>query len=155
MFDVLDRIAEIDGRYATDQELVELEQLSQMTIDRFQLYSKLAQAEERILNELYQRVSASHPQIFQMEGRDVSVQCRHDVRYTFHHAVQSMLLGEAWLQEDLLIWFQTITRSRKIQPRCEVVYSALENLLRSALPPKESQLICPIIRKIKETLIQP
>jgi hypothetical protein len=155
MFDALDRMIQIDGRYASDQELTELEQLSQLTADRFQLYSKLAQAEERILNELFQRVAAIQPQVLIVDGRDVSAHCRSDVQNTLHYAIQSLLLGETWLQEEFLLWFQGIIRSLKLQPVCQIVYSTLESLLRSALPFKESQLICPIISRIRESLTQP
>ncbi|WP_179228585.1 hypothetical protein [Leptolyngbya ohadii] len=155
MLDVFDRIAEIDNRYATDQELQELEQISQELTDRLRLYQKLLQAEEQILAELYKRVLAIDPHLFLLDGRNVASQCQRDVRHTFHQSIQSMLLGETWLQDNLLLWFQSVIRSFKIQPRCELVYSTLETLLQAALPPQESQIICPIIRRVKECLTQP
>jgi hypothetical protein len=155
MLDVFNCIAEIDGRYATEQELQELELVFQELTDRLRLYQKLLQAEDQILTELYKRVLAIDPHLFLLDGRNVSAQCQRDVRYTFHQSVQSMLLGETWLQDNLLLWFQSVIRSFKIQPRCELVYSTLERLLQSSLPPQESQFICPIIRRVKESLTQP
>lgn len=155
MLDVFNRIVDIDDRYATDQELTELEQVSQHMIDRLRLYQKLSQGEEQILGELYKRLSTTHAQIFILNGKDVSAQCQREVQYTLHQAIQSLLLGEDWLQESFLLWMQSIIRSLKLQPVCNVVYSTLEILLQSALSPQESQIFCPIIRQIKDSLTQP
>ncbi|WP_088892958.1 hypothetical protein [Leptolyngbya ohadii] len=155
MLNVLQQIAEIDDRYANDQELTELEQVSQHMVERLRLYQKLSQGEEQILAELYKRLSTTHSQLFILNGKDVSAQCRNEVQYTLHQAIQSLLLGEDWLQESFLLWMQTIIRSLKLQSVCNVVYSTLETLLQSALTPQESQIICPVIQQIKESLTQP
>lgn len=146
---------QIDSRYATDQELAQIEALSTSLTARLALYSKLARAEEQILNELYRRIALSHPNLFMLNNKNVVEQCKHEVRYTFHHAVQALLLGEEWLQEELLLWFQTIIRSLRLQYVCEVVYATLENLLRTTLPIAESQMICPIIQTVRRSLTQP
>ncbi|HEY9700119.1 MAG TPA: hypothetical protein V6D10_22895 [Trichocoleus sp.] len=145
----------IDSRYATDQELTQIEAISTSFAARLALYSKLARAEEQILNELYRRIAISHPNLFILNNKNVVEQCKNEVRYTFHHAIQALLLGEDWLQEDLLLWFQTIIRSLRLQPVCKVIYTTLENLLSTTLPSAESQMICPIIQTVKQSLTQP
>ncbi len=147
--------SQIDGRYATDQELAQIEAISTSLTARLALYSKLARAEEQILNELYRRISISHPNLFILNNKNVTEQCKYEVRYTLHHAVQALLLGEDWLQEDLLLWFQTIIRSLRLQSVCEVIYGTLENLLRTTLPVAESQMICPIIQTVRRSLTLP
>lgn len=160
MLNTLHRIAEIDDRYATNAERIDLEQLARSFDDRLRLYQKLAQAEAQILAALDDRLRLNYPHwyvldLFVLSGGDVSQQGQHDVRYTFRHAIQSMLLGEAWLQEALLLWSQGVTRPLQLQAGCDIVYSTLEHLLEAALSPQDSQIICPIIRRVRESLTLP
>lgn len=145
----------VDSRYATDYELAQIEQFSSSFKTRVNLYHKLAQAEGLILMELYKQLHQSHPTLFIFNNQDVSQKCRYEVQVTFQYAVQSILWGESWLQENFLLWFQTIIRSLKLQPTCEVVYSRLEALLQGTLPPTESAIICPIICTIRKSLTEP
>lgn len=145
---------QMDARYASDEELKLFETLSSCAPSRIALYSKLAQAEEQILAVLYRQLETTHPQVFVINQRDVSLQCKQEVQYTFRQAVYSILLGEEWLMENFLSWMQTIVRSLKLQQPCGVVYQTLERLLQVNLPLAESQIICPIIRTIRESLTQ-
>lgn len=150
-----DKLAnKVGSRYATDEELKVFEQFSSSAASRLALYHKMARAETQILAALYAQIATSHPRLFILNQRDVSEQCKREVQYTFRYAVFSLILGEAWLQENLLAWLQTVIRSLKLQPICDVVYRTLEKLLEANLSPAEGQLICPIIRTVRESLTQ-
>lgn len=116
------------------------------------VYNKLKNAEEQVLTELYRQLNHAYPNLFVFNGKDVSQKCKEEVRYTFRQGVQAILLGDEWLQTNFLLWLQTIIQSLKLQLVCQVIYQTLENLLRASLPEAESQIICPIIHTIKESL---
>lgn len=152
LVDLYELAREADTNYLANEKLTALEDFSRSFTTRMVVYNKLKNAEEQILVELYRQVKSVYPTLLVINGKDVSAQCKEEIRFTFRQAVQAILLGEQWLRTNFLLWFQTIIQSLKLQLVCEVIYQTLENLLRASLPEAEGKIICPIIQTVRESL---
>lgn len=137
---------DIDGRYASDTELLSLMRYRQTFQLRLQTYLKLQELESTIIQQAYLKLRSMDSSFFRYGGADFSSKWRQDTIRVWRYIAVAVLLDDLdTLKERLLLWFQTIVRAFAVQTICEATYRILQELARQYLTPAQAQLVCPIL----------
>jgi Phycobilisome protein len=138
---------EVDGRYATDSELTFMVELVNSYKDRLSAYRKLQAAEGVIMQQVKSRLRAIDPSILMSGKVDISKKCERDMTFVFRYSTLALLMNDPeMLQERVLFWLQTVTRSFKDHRRhCDVTYKVMQEVVKQYLTPTEANLFCPIL----------
>ena len=143
----------IDGRYATDHELKFTQDYLQVVRLRFATYQKLQTLEQEIVNEVYKRMMAKHPNLLKRSQGDLSVKWKKDTLRVLRYSATAMLLNdETWLKEKLLLWFETIMRAFGAEESCYVTYELMQAVVEERLSTEEFNLFQPIL-KLNQTIL--
>lgn len=148
-------VREVDGRYATDAELIFLQNYLQTARLRFSTYQKMQKAEPEIIRQVKQKLKATNPQLLRRGKVDLSPKWQRDTVRVFRHCVHALLVAdEQGLEENFLLWFQSVMRSFKAQKSCDVTYKVMQDVVRQYLTPQEAELFCPILGQARRLLGQ-
>ena len=148
-------VREVDGRYATDTELLFLQNYLHTARLRFSAYQKIQQAEKNIIQQVKKKLLAIDPQLLQRGKVDLSAKWQRDTVRGLRFCVHALLVGdEGGLEENFLLWFQSVMRSFKAQPSCKLTYKVLQDVVRQYLTPQEAELFCPILAQARLLLGQ-
>lgn len=148
-------IREVDGRYATDTELLFLQNYLQTARLRFSAYQKIQKAEKAIIQQAKQKLKATYPQLLRRGKVDFSAKWQRDTIYGLRFCAHALLVAdEEGLQENFLLWFQSVMRSFKAQPSCDMTYKIMQDIARQYLTPQEAELFCPILDQARLLLGQ-
>ena len=138
--------AQADGRYATDSELMFLQNYLKTARLRFALYQKLQQLEPQIIKSVLAQLKLEEPNALTVNGTDLTAKWQRDTVRLLRYAATALLTDDAELFEDkMLRWFQSIMRSFKADRSCEATYRVMQSVLRENLTPAEAALFCPLI----------
>jgi hypothetical protein len=148
-------IRETDGRYATDAELLFLNQYLQTARIRFSAYQKIQAAEAQIIQQVQQKLEAQDPGLFQTSKGDLTGKWQRDTTYGLRYCAHALLINDPeTLQDQFLLWFQTIMRAYKVEPICNLTYSVMQTVVRPYLTPAEADLFCPLLELTRSILGQ-
>ncbi|EKV02010.1 phycobilisome protein [Leptolyngbyaceae cyanobacterium CCMR0082] len=148
-------VREVDGRYATDTELMFLQNYLQTARLRFSAYQKIQKAETAIIQQVKQKLKATDPQLLRRGKVDLSAKWQRDAVIGFRYCAHALLVAdEEGLEERLLLWFQSIIRSFKAQQSCDITYKIMQDVVRQHLTPQEAELFCPILAQARLLLGQ-
>jgi hypothetical protein len=148
-------IREADGRYATDAELLFLNQYLQTARSRFSAYQKIQAAESKIIQQVYQQLQSQDPGLFQTAQGDMTSKWQRDTTYGLRYCTHALLANDPdTLQDQFLLWFQSIMRAYKVESACNVTYSVMQTVVRQHLTPAEADLFCPILELARSILGQ-
>ena len=148
-------IREVDGRYATDTELMFLQTYLQTARLRFSAYQKIQKAEKTIIQQVKQKLTALDPQLLQRGKVDFSVKWQRDTLRGLRVCAHALLVAdEEGLEESFLLWFQSVMRSFKAQPSCNMTYKVMQDVVRLYLTPQEAEIFCPILAQARLLLGQ-
>lgn len=148
-------IREVDGRYATDTELQFLQNYLQTARLRFSAYQKIQKAEKEIIQQVKQKLKASHPQLLRRGKVDFSAKWQRDTVRGLRFCAHALLVAdEEGLKENFLLWFQSVMRSFKAQPSCDMTYKTMQDIVRQYLTPQEAEIFCPILAQARLLLGQ-
>ncbi|MEA5463122.1 phycobilisome protein [Leptothoe sp. PORK10 BA2] len=148
-------VREVDGRYATDTELLFLQNYLQTARLRFSAYQKIQKAEKEIIQQVKQKLKATHPQFLQRGKVDFSAKWQRDTIRGLRFCAHALLVAdEEGLKEHFLLWFQSVMRSFKAQPSCDMTYKIIQDIVRQYLTPQEAELFCPILAQARLLLGQ-
>lgn len=138
---------EVDGRYASDAELAFAIDYVRSYNLRVQTYQKLQELESTIVQQTYVKMRAMDPSIFtSSNGEDITRRCASDMLAGLRAAAMAVLLNDPdALQDQLLLWFQTIVRAIDKVHACNVEYTALQEVIKQNLTPPQANLVCPIL----------
>lgn len=137
---------ETDGRFATDEELLFVHQYARSFGLRLQTYQKLQAAEAIIVQQVYTRLQALDPTLFQGQPDDLSAKWKRDTIRVLRYSAIAMLLNDpTTLQERLLFWFQSIMKAFGAQRSCHLTYTAMQEVVKQYLSPVQASLFCPIL----------
>lgn len=138
---------EIDGRYASDAELIFAIDYVRSFNLRVQTYQKLQAIESTIVQQTYAKMRAVDPTIFTgRKQEDLTRKCNSDLVSVWRATALAVLLNDSdVLQERVLLWLQTIMRALGKEKTCDIVYSALQEIVKEHLTPPQAELICPIL----------
>lgn len=148
-------IREADGRYATDAELLFLNQYLQTARVRFSAYQKIQAAESQIVQRVQQKLQAQDPSLFQTSQGDLTRKWQRDTLYGLRYCAHALLANDPeTLQDQFLLWFQSIMRAYKVERICNLTYSAMQDVSKQYLAPAEADLFCPILELARSILGQ-
>ncbi|MBX2862140.1 MAG: phycobilisome protein [Leptolyngbyaceae cyanobacterium MAG.088] len=148
-------VREVDGRYATDAELMFLQNYLKTARLRFSAYQKIQKAEKDIIQQVKSKIKATEPQLLRHGKVDLSVKWQRDAVRGLRYCAHALLVAdEAGLEEGFLLWFQSIMRSFKAQPSCNITYKVMQDVVRQHLTPQEAELFCPILSQARRLLGQ-
>ncbi|MBT9312918.1 globin family protein [Leptothoe kymatousa] len=148
-------IREVDGRYATDNELLFMQNYLQTARLRFNAYQKIQKSERAIIQQVKQKLKATEPQLLRRGKADISAKWQRDTVRVLRFCAHAMLVAdEEGLEESLLLWFQSIMRAFKAQQSCDITYKTMQDVVRQYLTPQEAELFCPILARARRLLGQ-
>ena len=148
-------VREVDGRYATDAELLFLQTYLQTARLRFSAYQKIQKAEKAIIQQVRQKLIAIDPQLLYRGKVDLSAKWQRDTIRGLRFCAHALLVAdEDGLEENFLLWFQSVMRAFKAQPSCNQTYKVLQDVVRQYLTPQEAELFCPILTQARLLLGQ-
>ncbi|AFZ37116.1 phycobilisome protein [Stanieria cyanosphaera PCC 7437] len=134
---------EVDGRYATDQELQFLEEYLDSVDLRIRTYEKIRDHEAEIIPEVEAKMRAlnQNNQLFVMGDYEIEI-CRRDRKNAICYSCTAMLMDDLdRLREGTLIWFQTIVRAIGWKRYVQNHYPTIQEVIKNYLTPEEAELI--------------
>ncbi|HEY9908303.1 MAG TPA: allophycocyanin [Thermosynechococcaceae cyanobacterium] len=144
---------DVEGRYATDEELQFLQDYSSSYSLRLQTYQRLHELEATIVQQTYDRLRSREPGIFLSGTADVSAKWKRDtIRVLRYSAIALLLNDPETLRERLLYWMQTIMRAFSAQHSCHLTYEVMQAVVKQHLTPPEASLFCPILEVNRQLL---
>ncbi len=145
----------IDGRYASDQELMFFPTYLASVSNRLRAYQKIQAAEQEIIDQVMAKLKAQKPDVFSCGGQDLSAKWQRDTVRVLRYSAMALLLDEPErFKEALLIWFQTIMRAFGAQESCQLTYAAMQEVISQYLNGEELKLFLPILELSRLTLGQ-
>ncbi len=146
----------VDGRYATDTELMFFQSYLPTARLRFGLYQKLQQLETKIVQEVLAQLQTQEPDLLKMGDQDLTAKWQRDTVRTLRYAAVAILIDDPDLyKERMLLWFQTIMRSFRAGHSCNVTYQAMQVIIRKYLSVEEAAIICPLLEMSRAVLGEP
>jgi hypothetical protein len=137
---------EVDGRYATDEELLFLNDYMKSYSLRLQTYQKLQASEAAIVQQVLTKLRSLDQSLLKSGGEDISSKWKRDTIRVLRYSAIAMLLNDSdTLQERLLFWMQTVMRAFGAQKSCDVTYQLMQVAVRQELTPLQASLFCPIL----------
>ncbi|TVQ20916.1 MAG: phycobilisome protein [Leptolyngbya sp. DLM2.Bin15] len=135
-----------DGRYANDLELRFIEDYLQSYQMRINIYKKLQDAEQTIVQQVYNKLKAQDPSLLIHKQQDMTVKWKRDtIRVLRYSAVTVLTDDTATFQERLLLWFQTIMRAFGAQRSCEMTYTVMQEVIQQHFTAEEYSYIAPVL----------
>lgn len=145
---------EADGRYATDAELMFLQNYLKTARLRFSAYQKLQAAETAIVQTLTTKLKAMDPSLLQVGNKDQTQKCQRDAVQFLRYIAQALLIDDPEsLQEHFLSWLQTIIRGLKHERNARASYVLMEELIQQHLTAQEASLVSPLMESARSMLL--
>lgn len=146
---------ETEGRYATDNELKFLPDYLRSYELRMQTYQNLQKLEGNIFQQVYNLVLAQDPAIFRNESQDFTSKCKRDVIHTIRYCAAAMLINDPeTLHERYLLWLQTMVRSFSRQRSNDLIFIALQEVVKQQLPPQQAEVFLPFLQQVHQVLTE-
>ncbi len=154
MLSQLDKLSrDIDGRYATDNELMFLMELNHSFMLRVQTYRRIQELETTLVQQVYTQIQALDPTLLTSGGEDISRKWKGDTIRCLRYAAIALLLNDMdSLRERFLFWYQTIMRAFGAQRSCDVTYQIMQEVARKTFTPPQAELLCPILELHRQIL---
>jgi hypothetical protein len=151
--DIQNLIHQTDGRYASDQELLFLQSYVETASLRFRTYQKIQAAEVSIMNQLLKELKTYHPDMFMVNGQDLTAKWQRDTVRVLRYATTALLVDDPEMFKDkLLTWFETIMKAFGAQKSCQITFTTLQQVLKQHLTPEEARLMLPLVELSRVTL---
>ncbi|NJN21095.1 MAG: phycobilisome protein [Leptolyngbya sp. RL_3_1] len=146
----------VDGRYATDAELMFFQSYLRTARLRFGLYQKLQQLEPKIVQDVLAQLQAQDPTLLRVGDQDLTAKWQRDTVRTLRYAATASLIDDTELyKERMLLWFQTIMRSFRAGHSCNVTYQVMQEVVRKYFSAEEAAIICPLLEMSRAVLGEP
>jgi hypothetical protein len=144
------------GRYATDAELAFFESYAQSYRLRLQTYRKLQSLEREIIVQVFRRLKANNPQVFQRGSQDFTQKWQRDTIWVLRFSALAMLFDDTdALRDRLLLWFQTVMRAFGSLQVTRMTYESMQVVVRQLFDPQEAELLCHVLEVNRETFDLP
>lgn len=154
MLKQVDNLArQVDGRYATDEELQFLEQYVQSFHLRAQTYQALQAAESEIVTQVLSHIQTTQPDLLHHNQGDISHKWKKDTIRVLRYSAIAMLMNDPHtLKERFLLWFQSIMRAFGTQSSCDLTYKVMQDVVKQKLTPVQASLFCPVLELNRQVL---
>lgn len=144
---------EVDGRYASDEELKFFEEYVQSFPQRLSAYRRIQMTEAILIQQVQRKLRSQDPHLLHSGQQDVSGKWKRDTLRVLRYSAIAMLINDPeLLQESLLFWMQTVMRAFGAQRSCEVTYRLMQEVAQQHLPRTEAALFCPILELNRSVL---
>lgn len=136
----------VEGRYATDEELRFIPEYLKTYELRLQTYQKLQEIEQLVIQQVLEKVLAQGSNATRSGTTDIFAKCKRDTTIVWRYSVAALLMDDPdTLRERCLLWFQTIIRAINHQKLCHSTYIAMQDVIKQHLTPQQSSLFLPIL----------
>ncbi len=144
---------EVEGRYATDEELKFIPEYLKTYELRLQTYQKLQEIEATVIQQVQDKMQAQHPVTSPNGNTDLLAKSKRDSTFTWRYTAATMLLDDQdTLRERYLLWKQTMIRTCSASGRASETYSLMQDVAKQHLNPQQSALIIPILELSRRML---
>ncbi|VXD18921.1 conserved hypothetical protein [Planktothrix serta PCC 8927] len=138
---------EVDGRYATPEELDFLRSYLETFKYRVSAYQKIKKNESVIIDQIQDKLLQQNPEIFIQGSVDFTSKWRLDTIRVLRYSALALLIDDPdYLRERLLVWFATILQAFKVQNLTQLTYQGMSDVIESYLTPEENDLFLPLIK---------
>lgn len=147
MLNQLERLSlEVEGRYATFQELQSVKYYFSTISSRMSAYQKIRDAEEEIIERLYEQMRQLEPDIFKTASGDVTEICRRDMKIILRNTIAAMLIDDLdRLRENILLWQRTIVKAFKTMHIAALTHKTMPGIIEQFLTAEEYACIKPML----------
>jgi len=143
---------EIEGRYATNLELEDLDKYIASIDYRISAYEKISQRAEEIIDQVIEEAIFKH-NLMENNQTSLKSQCKYDMGCVLRACTASMLINDLdRLREGFLLWFQTIVIALKLTRYAQVKYQILKEMIKALLTPEEIKVMLPSLQ-LSQTLL--
>ena len=143
----------IEGRYATDEELRFIPEYLKTYELRLQTYQKLQEIEQLVIQQVQAKMLAQDPNSLRSGTTDVSAKCKRDTTVVWRYSVAALLMDDPdTLRERFLLWLQTIMRAISHQNLCHATYTIMQDVVKQHLTPQQFSLFLPILEMNRRLL---
>jgi Phycobilisome protein len=144
---------EIDGRYATKQELKFLTDYFNTMENRFSAYEKLSLNLPEIIEKVLAKTKLINPNLLIKSQGDVTEICQRDLMFLLRSTTAALLFDDQdTLQEDMLLWHGTIAKSFQFSNALKTIFEVMPEVVKEYLTPEEMALFAPLITLNKISL---
>ena len=144
---------EIEGRYASNAELEDLERYIASIDQRISAYEKISQQSEKIIGTVIERTMAKKNLMLTNQNEQLTLKCQADLRIVLRSCSAAMLIDDLdRLREGFLLWLQTIVKAFKCTRYTQVEYQILQEVIRTILTLEEMVLMSPSLQ-LSHTLL--
>ncbi len=149
MHTVLEKMIEqADGKYLGSKDVQVLLDYAQSVQLRIETYQAIKEQEPQIIALALEKIYL-HPDYMNRYINNEGGKCLRDMTTTLRYCSTSMLLNDRqFLQEEYLIWLETIIRSLKHKHLTLVSLESLSNTLADKLPQEQYQLMVPFLNLV-------
>jgi hypothetical protein len=144
----LERLSvEVDGRYATPEELDFLKSYFETLKYRISAYQKIQKNESEIIHKIKDKLHANDPKIFIKGAVDFAPKWRLDTVRVLRYSALALLIDDPdYLQQRLLIWFATVLQAFQGKDLTRLTYQTMLEIVEKYLTPEENKLFLPLIK---------
>lgn len=144
---------DVDGRYATDEELEFVTEYLKRYSLRLETYQKVQAVEGAVVQQVYARMRSIDPTLFMRGKEDISQKWRIDTIRILRYSAIAMLLDDSdTLRERLLLWMQSIMKAFGAQRACRITYEIMQDVIKQHLTPNQANIFCPILEMNRRVL---
>ncbi|HIK38743.1 MAG: hypothetical protein NZ901_10370 [Geminocystis sp.] len=134
-----DLTLEADGRYAEDYELQFLEDYLDSLDLRVQIYNKIRDNADKIIEQVRLGKQKRNPQF-----QDFYATCKRDLMDLLRYSAAAILFDDLERHRtNALLWFQTISRAFSFTDDNNDTYEVLLEVMRQLLTPEEAKIALP------------
>jgi hypothetical protein len=143
----------VDGRYATDEELKFLQEYLSTVRVRLSAYRKIEAAEQQIIQQVLDKIMILDPTLLMSDSGDLQAKWQRDTVRVLRYAATALLLDDVEIFQDrFLAWFQTVMAAFRAERSCNATYVLMQDVVRSYLTSQEANLFLPILELTRVTL---
>jgi hypothetical protein len=136
----------VEGRYATDEELRFIPEYLQTYELRLQTYQKLQEIEQLVIQQVQEKMLAQDPNILHSGTTDIAAKWKRDTIRVWRYSVAALLMDDVdTLRDRFLLWFQTVMRAFSAQKSCHATYTAMQDVAKQHLTAQQASLFIPIL----------
>jgi len=137
---------EVEGRYATDEELRFIPEFLKTYELRLQTYQKLQDIEPIVIKHVYEIMRSQNQSLFNYGDTDITTKWKRDTLRTWRYSAAALLLDDTeTLREQFLLWFQTVMRAFGAQNSCDITYTTMKAVVQKHLTAPQMALLTPIL----------
>ncbi len=143
----------VEGRYATDEELRFIPEYLKTYELRLQTYQKLQEIEQLVMEQVREKIQAQDPSILRNGTADLTSKWKRDTLLVWRYSAAAVLMDDTdTLRDRLLLWFETVVRALNVQRVCYRTYTGMQDVIKQHLTPQQYSLFLPILELNRRSL---